>query len=220
MLNATSQSELEHNSKLARRSPTILAELYDELVDRDSIHCLPSECFGSPTPPDQTNTQNTRGFEPSQGSEIQMARVYSSVTTGAEMVHFANIPWMTTKLPSSEAPTPATSRQTQNSDSTRIFTQDGIVNEGGFGLEHGSLPNTFWASEGIIKSCDNISRFSDPAADEPSSGISETTAPTPSTLPSLDVLLSPGSAKLAEESIQGPLDVTDGNLETWVNMLW
>lgn len=200
LLNAASQSEIEHNSRLARRSSTALAELLSELIDRDSIHCLPSECFGSLTCIDQISTQTTWGMRLATSSPL------ASILTRRE------------------------AQQTRSTDSISATDTDGLsqphrpgqveaVIEDNLDSAMNVVPDTAWALEDV-RNCDHISRFSDLVVDEPSSGTSDTTAPSPSTLPSLDALLSPGSAKFAEESIQGSSDVTNNSLVTWENMLW
>lgn len=230
LLVAASQGELEHNSRLARRSSTALAERYDELVDRDSIHCLPGECFGSPTCLDQTNTQTTLRFEPTRSNGVHMASVYSSVTPGVGMVRPPRMRWTTSSPPTSEIPARRGNQRTHTTDfmspvsvnglnQPHVLAQEGAVKEDGLDSTTDIIPDAFWTLVDI-RSSEDISRFSDPAVDEPSSGTSDTTAPTPSTLPTVDALLSPGSAKFAEESIEGSLDVTDNDLATWTNMVW
>lgn len=71
----------ERGSQLARCSSVTLTKLYKELSDCDSIHHLPSECFGHSTFPNQVQLQSLQG----SGRETEAGPYQSDVHSFSSM---------------------------------------------------------------------------------------------------------------------------------------
>jgi hypothetical protein len=127
--------------------------------------------------------------------------------------------WTSSSPPASEIPArplrrdSITATDINGPNQPHELAQEGIVNGDGLDSAINAASDPVWTLADVW-GCNDMdfsvfSPFPDMVVDEPSSGTSDATAPTPSTLLSVDALLSQGSAKSAVESIQTSLDVAD-----------
>lgn len=202
LLNSATQEDLERNSRLAQRSRATLAELYDELIDRDSIHCLPGECFGSSNAPNQTKPHTALGLEPTENDETHAGRVCTSlvslITGGGTIYPEGAEPAMSSlsapELPTDGGPQEAHGMSSMNTMDIEEYSLPPRMYQGGAGDENESDPalnflsDTFWTA-GNTESYEDVG-FPDLSAGVPSTSTPDTNVLTPSTTLNADVLLS------------------------------
>lgn len=195
-------------SRLAHRSSAMLSKLYNELVDCDSIHCLPGECFGSPARVDEVNPPAWQPSEPTQDSETQGVRICTSVLAGAGIVHPAGMEQGMSSQPSASGSSaeyepkethnvgPVSAMDTDECRDTFGLAQEGPGNEHGPDSGMDFVSDTLWT----LDDGGTSTGFPDLVAVELSTdSMSDAGALTPLTLPSLDSLLPIGSAEFAKD---------------------
>ena len=193
LLDATSPWESEHNSHLAQHSSAALTKLYNELKDCDVIYCVPSECFGDSTFPNQVQFQTPQGCARETEERTYRAGVHSSNTTGTDVAHST-----TSEGTQNEASVPKPSAEFEipsNSDMDPLTPTSGYRGQLELGLSQGGeicgtvlqfakefISDSIWTL-GDSKNC-AIAPLSLqlPTADDPSTAASDNRATTPPTL--------------------------------------
>ncbi|KAI5456049.1 hypothetical protein BGZ63DRAFT_397352 [Mariannaea sp. PMI_226] len=83
ILSATCPTELKFDSDLIHKSSFMLARLYDDLIDRDLVHCLPNDCSGSSNSAKRSLRERSAINEHSWNDNIYLTKVYASIMAGA-----------------------------------------------------------------------------------------------------------------------------------------
>lgn len=209
LLNSASRAELEHNSRLAQRSRAALAELYDELIDRDSIHTLPAECFGTSSSLKQAKLCTTPGLEAAEDDLTHADRVCTSLMfliTGETTACGEGAGSAISSVPALEPPADCgfhNAHDTSSGNNLDIDTcrQPPSMDQGEAGNENepdpfsNFLSDTFWTTGDTGGYEDIPSSFPDLSTGVPSASTPDTNVLTPSTIPNTDVLLSTNSGE-------------------------